>query len=52
MAGWYSGNPGLLQVPVDPVRPPIVLSDDPLTNLYTDYTTKPWIALQAWQPVP
>ena len=48
----YSGGPGLLRVPVDPPRPPIVLSDDPATNLYTDYTTKPWIALQAWQPVP
>ncbi len=48
----YSGGPGLLRVPVDPAGPPIVLSDDPLTNLYTDYTTKPWIALQAWQPVP
>ena len=48
----YSGNPGLLRVPVDPARPPVVLSDEPLTNLYTDDTTKPWLALQAWQPVP
>jgi hypothetical protein len=48
----YSGVVGLLRVPVDPARPPIVLSDDPVTNLYTDYTTKPWIALQPWQPVP
>ena len=48
----YSGNPGLLRVPVDPPRAPFVLSDDSASNLYTDYTTKPWIALQAWQPVP
>jgi len=46
----YSGNPGLLRVPVDPPRRPIVLSG--ASNLYTDYTTKPWVALQAWQPVP
>lgn len=48
----YSGNPGLLRFPVDPPRPPTVLADDSASNLYTDYTTKPWIALQAWQPVP
>ena len=46
----YSGNPGLLRVPVDHPRRPIVLSG--AGNLYTDNTTKPWLALQAWQPVP
>ena len=48
----YSGVVGLLRVFVDPARVPVVLSDDPDSNLYTDNTTKPWLALQAWQPVP
>jgi len=47
----YTGSVGLVRVPVDTDQRPTVLSNDPLTNLYADDTTKPWLALQAWQPV-
>ena len=47
---YSAGLAGLIAVPVDADRPPIVLSSDGLTGIQDEHATSPWIPLQQWQP--